>query len=111
MSRPIKQRGAPAPDLPPREGRGAHGLTVHEHDAHADPAEAERIHLPDDIAAAGQQLEDGEGVEHEAAKAKIRRRLPHLAKDPIVGLGSAPVSCGTTDGAAEHDRYLYESAG
>jgi hypothetical protein len=29
-------------------------------------------------------------------------------EDPIMGLGSAPVSCDVTDGSAEHDRYLYD---
>lgn len=29
--------------------------------------------------------------------------------DPILGLGSAPVSCGTPDGAANHDAYLYRT--
>jgi len=31
--------------------------------------------------------------------------------DPILGLGSAPVSCGTPDGSANHDAYLYEQPG
>jgi hypothetical protein len=34
-------------------------------------------------------------------------RVPRAGNDPIWGLGSAPVSCGTPDGPANHDAYLY----
>lgn len=137
MSRPIKRLDLPLPGL---------------------PREDERIHLLDDIAVAEQQLDRGEGVRHESAKAKILRSLTRgqsaqqkaraggiplsvqeleaealklsegerallverirttpsreaqcAGEDPIVGLGSAPVSCGTTNGASEHDRHLYPS--
>lgn len=70
MSRPIKNV-PPAPELPPREhARLAHTLT-----SGHDPSEIERIQLLDDIAVAEQQLDRGEGVEHEAAKAELLRRL------------------------------------
>jgi hypothetical protein len=42
--------------------------------------------------------------------ASIGRRGSPGGADPIFGLGRAPVSCGTSDGAADHDRYLYDSA-
>jgi hypothetical protein len=40
----------------------------------------------------------------------MSRGARRAGEDPILGLGSAPVSCGTMDGASAHDRHLYESA-
>jgi virulence-associated protein VagC len=35
--------------------------------------------------------------------------VPTAKSDPILALGQHPVSCGITDAAAHHDRYLYGS--
>jgi hypothetical protein len=41
----------------------------------------------------------------------VRRLLSNLGgehgSDPILGLGSDPVSCGLSDASAHHDVYLY----
>lgn len=34
---------------------------------------------------------------------------PNLVRDPILELGKNPVDCDISDGAEQHDRYLYES--
>ncbi|HEX8670540.1 MAG TPA: hypothetical protein VF710_01555 [Longimicrobium sp.] len=41
--------------------------------------------------------------------ASMRREAIEAAEDPILRLGSSPVSTGVLDGAAQHDRYLYGS--
>ena len=44
----------------------------------------------------------------------VRRLLSNLsaeeAVDPLLGLGSDPVSCGVSDGSARHDMHLYGGA-
>ncbi len=44
----------------------------------------------------------------------VRRLLSTLSEeegvDPLLGLGSAPVSCGVSDGSARHDVYRYGAA-
>ncbi|HEX8450692.1 MAG TPA: hypothetical protein VF647_01280 [Longimicrobium sp.] len=42
--------------------------------------------------------------------ASMRREAIEAAEDPIMRLGNSPVSTGVSDGAAQHDRYLYGSA-
>jgi len=46
-------------------------------------------------------------VEH--LQAQLRRRGKAIEDDPIYGLGSSPVDCDVTDGAVNHDRYVYGS--
>lgn len=44
----------------------------------------------------------------------IRRLLTRLdgdeALDPLLRLGTEPVTCGASDASAHHDRYLYGTA-
>lgn len=35
---------------------------------------------------------------------------PSPVRDPIQGLGTDPVECGSADGSEHHDRYLYGGA-
>jgi hypothetical protein len=41
----------------------------------------------------------------------VRRLLARAGEadqmDPLLGLGTDPVMCGTEDASAQHDRYLY----
>ena len=41
----------------------------------------------------------------------VRRLLAHLSEDdsvdPLLGLGTDPVVCGSADASAQHDHYLY----
>jgi hypothetical protein len=41
--------------------------------------------------------------------ASMRREALEPEEDPILRLGTSPVSTGAPDGAARHDRYLYGS--
>jgi hypothetical protein len=41
--------------------------------------------------------------------ASMSREAVEAEEDPILRLGTSPVSTGVSDGAAQHDRYLYGS--
>jgi len=41
--------------------------------------------------------------------ASMSREAVEAEEDPILRLGTSPVSTGLADGAAQHDRYLYGS--
>ncbi|CAN5865109.1 hypothetical protein BH23GEM7_BH23GEM7_37170 [soil metagenome] len=53
-------------------------------------------------------LPDVEEVEIRAENGTVLV-LPVEREDPILGLGSAPVECGTPDASEHHDRDLYGS--
>ena len=38
--------------------------------------------------------------------ASLKSSTASAQEDPILGLGSAPVACGVSDGSTGHDRYL-----
>jgi hypothetical protein len=64
----------------------------------------------EEVEAAALQLSESdreELVDH--LLASLGRRAKRIEDDPIFGLGSSPVDCDVTDGAVNHDRYVYGS--
>ena len=77
MRQPMKRHHTEGLEFPSREHTHvAHNLIARlgEEDGE-DPADVERAQLLNDIATAERQIDRGEGVEHEAAKAELLRRL------------------------------------
>jgi hypothetical protein len=54
--------------------------------------------------------EEQRAVLVERLTASLGSGASHHGEDPILGLGTAPVTCGTAYGSSEHDRYLHEPA-
>jgi predicted transcriptional regulator len=68
----------------------------------------ERMYFLTKVERGFQQIDSGEWVSHEEARARGKVLTPLRAEDdPIVGLGSDPVDCGDADASGSLDRHVY----